>query len=541
MAISNKLKQVGTALSGAMAVAGLAISGISYLHDSGGSLQATLNGEVLENHSHREVIICLDNPKAASSLSALYPTFSNSSSYSIRDFYLSYHVSSNSVMFEPTDYYTLYNDAPGSYSLKYKETVLPGSRSVENPIREIIVAENGGNMTFTTDVTYDGSSEPYVYELNAQYMVVSNDEGLNFEQWKHKCQEKYLASVGNTETPVFYLTSDGHMEYAVNIGLTASTKPTPTHAPNSEVKDRQQVELTPEPISSPSTKETTASTPKPTQVSSPRENYVPADNQTTISHNDKVDPHSLGNLIESVTQEPIVSEGRTYNNITYRIKSDQKDASLMILELLEDTITHKQENNVRKFSVRDLVHFYSVYVSSATQLQDYALCIENAALEDSVDIDGEFIRNNTRRTIAVHRADDEGSLTMLVKPHKKERLGKGRNRTCSFYEVPQHMLTEDYAPINKPFYNVTGVLKECLLYGTLVVLLIALAYLLAIFGMFATEGGGELKKELSDAWKDRFSVLKWFVLLYIGTVGLLVIITFITQLQEYYDWFHIFS
>lgn len=541
MAISNKLKQIGTALSGAMAVAGLAISGISYLHDTGGNLQATLNGEVLENHSHREVIICLDNPKAASSLSALYPTFSNSSSYSIRDFYLSYHVSSNSVMFEPTDYYTLYNDAPGSYSLKYKETVLPGSRSVENPIREIIVAENGGNMTFTTDVTYDGSSEPYVYELNAQYMVVSNDEGLNFEQWKHKCQEKYLAAVGNTETPVFYLMSDGHMEYAVNIGLTAKTEPTPTHAPKSEVKDRPQVERTPEPISSPSTKETTASAPKPTLVSTPRENYVPADNQTTISQNDKVEPHSLGNLIESVTQEPVVSEGRTYNNITYRIKSDQKDGSLMILELLEDTITHKQENNVNQISVRGCDQLYSIYVSSATRLQDYALCTENVALADSVDIDGEFIRNNTRRTIAVHRVDDEGSLTKLIKPHKEEWLGKGRNRTCTFYEVPQQMLTEAYAPINKPFHNVTENLKDCFVYGLFFVLG-AIGAVLIFFGGSITAGGfAEFKKDVLEMWEDRYIVLKWLTLIYIGGVGMFILIIFLTQLQEYYDWFHFFS
>lgn len=541
MTISNKLKQTGTALSGAMTVAALAISGISYLHDKGGNLQATLNGEVLENHSHREVIICLDNPKAATSLSALYPTFSNSSSYSIRDFYLSYHVSSNSVMFEPTDYYTLYNDAPGSYSLKYKETVLPGSRSVENPIREIIVAENGGNMTFTTDVTYDGSSEPYVYELKAQYMVVSNDEGLNFEQWKHKCQEKYLSSVGNTETPVFYLTSDGHMEYAVNIGLTSNREPVSASAPMSVDKNTPQVERAPEPISSPTTKVATASTPKPRQVAKLRENHVSEDNPIKTSQNNQVRNHTLGNLIESVTQEPKVSEGRTYNNITYKIKSYQKDCSLMILELLEDTITHKQENNVHQISVSDCEHFYSAYVSFTTRLQDYALCSENTALADSVEFDGEFIRNNTCRTIGVYRVDDDGRLSMLVKPHKKKWIGKGRNRICTFYEVPQQLLTDTYAPINKPFYNVTGVVKDSLLYGAFFPLVV-LASIIVLFGVtFAMDGVGELKKQLSDVWKDRFNLLKLFVLWYIGGVGLLVISMFITQLQEYYDWFHIFS
>lgn len=542
MKINSKIKEIGGFVGSFFTAVTFVFAGIQFLHDTGGTLQATLNGEVLENNSHRDVIICLDKPQAANSLSALYPTFSNSSSYSIRDFYLSYHVKSSSVMFEPTDYYTLYNDAPGCYSLKYKESVLPGSRSVENPIREIIVAENGGSLTFSSDVTYDGSSEPYIYELNAQYMVVPNDEGLTYEQWKQKCQKQYLASVGNKETPVFYLTSDGHVEYAVSIALAPSNES--AHVQEQKPDDTRQIAQNVEPAKpkpSPAPKPTPAPVKPKAEPVKPAQ--APAKPAPVVAQPVQTQTTSVESYIESVTQNPAEYKGEMYNCISYRVSSACPDTTLMICELLEDTMTHKFDNDMCRIVRLGYSGSYGYYRQATSRLQDYAFCTENPALADSVKFNKEFVRNNTRRTIGIYCENDSNRVGKLIAPHKSTWIGKDENRRCTFYDVPQQILADQYAPIPNPFSDMTGVVKDGFLWG-----LMGPLYLLGL-GIFflcviSWEDGFNLKtlkKEFIEVWKDackyRITVLKWLALVYFGSVGLIILAELFGQLSDYYDWF----
>lgn len=538
MKINSKIKEIGGFVGGFFTAVTFVFAGIQFLHDTGGTLQATLNGEVLENNSHRDVIICLDKPQAANSLSALYPTFSNSSSYSIRDFYLSYHVKSSSVMFEPTDYYTLYNDAPGCYSLKYKESVLPGSRSVENPIREIIVAENGGSLTFTSDVTYDGSSEPYIYELNAQYMVVPNDEGLTYEQWKQKCQKQYLASVGNKETPVFYLTSDGHVEYAVSIALAPSNES--AHVQEQKPDDNRKIAQNVEPA-----KPKPAPAPKPTPVPvKPKAEPVkpaqaPAKPVPVEAQPVQTQTASLKSYIESVTQTPEKLKGKMYNYISFRLSSACPDTTLMICQLLEDTVSHKFDNGMFRIERHGYSGRYGYYHFPTLRMQDYVFCTENPALADSVEFNKEFVRNNTRRTIGICSENDCSKVSTLIAPHKSTWIGKDENRRCTFYDVPQQILADQYAPIPKPFSDMTKVLKNGFLWG-----LMGLLYLLGLVILFmcATlidDGIDGIKVAIKDVFGDSFGVIKWTVIAYLGTVGFIILVQIFGQLSDYYDWFWI--
>lgn len=538
MNINSKVKQIVSAVMGVFTVVGFVITGIQYLHDTGGTLQATLNGEVLENHSRRDVIICLDKPQAANSLSALYPTFSNSSSYSIRDFYLSYHVKSNSVMFEPTDYYTLYNDAPGCYSLKYKESVLPGSRSVENPIREIIVAENGGSLTFTSDVTYDGSSEPYIYELNAQYMVVPNDEGLTYEQWKQKCQKQYLASVGNKETPVFYLTSDGHVEYAVSISLVPSTEPAQEQKPDGNRQIAQNVtpakpKAEPKPMPTKPKAEESKPAPKPT----PAKPVVAPKPAPVVTQPVQRQTASTDSYIESVTQNPEEYKDKMYNHVSYRVSSACPDTTLMICELLEDTVTHSFDNNLFRIEHHSYSNNYGYYHLPTSRLQDYAFCTENPALADSVKFNGESVRNNTRRTIGIYCENDSGSVGKLIAPHKSTWIGKEENSRYTFYDVPQQILADQYAPIPKPFSDMTGVVKNGFLWGLFFPLFLLGLVILFMCATLISDGVDGIMVGIKDVFGGSFDLLKWTVITYFGGVGFMILFILLGQLSDYYDWF----
>lgn len=517
-------------LAACLTICGSAITGVTFFHDIGGSLSATMNGELLENNETKNFIVFMDSHHVSSCFSALYPTFSNSSNYSIRDFYLKYQLNSTSVQFIPSDYYKIYNEGNNLYTFRYEENVLPGFKSVENPVKETIVSKNGGNMILKAEATYDGCSKPYIYTINVQYIIVPNDENLDFEHWKQKCQQSYHTA---TSKPTFYLTQNGYIEYTDNINLSAK------HCDDTQIyKENLNRGETKSLTEQYDNKQGLAEDSKSLSNS-----YTNLDFNNQHIHKDEeskfteisdvhTDHKTNSDFILSVKQYNDSLNNKSYIEF---ISSDLYPDSIFLICIREECTTNQKiSNNV--LSIKGSEKRKSTIYNRTTDLKyiDYAVCVENPDLSDSIKVDKHTIYNNTRHTVAV--CSEDGHYNFLIAPYKSFTVNSLQFDSIHFryYNIPQYILSEEYAALTfLPKLNdikMAAVVGFGIGVGGLILL-----FLVTIIVNLLDKDYEQIKEDWQDVMKIKS--MKFVIFYSLVLASFLVIMTFIVSIINYYNIF----
>lgn len=423
MKLKELFTNIGAKVGGAIGLCGLIITGAEFMHNRGGTLSASMNGQTLDNKTSKDIVVFMDDPHTSLRLSSLSPTFSNSSSYSIRDFHLDYHVTTTGVQFEQTDYYSLYNDGDGSCTLKFNENVLPGSRRAEAPFKGIVIPENGGRMTITAEATYDGSSEPFSCTFNETFVVVPYERDMSYEGWKEKCNSHFT---GTTTASIFYVDNHGNIEYAENFDLAKQLI--------AEKKQGAQ--------KSAQTPETQQKAPEHPKASEPSQQMV------TITEGKKAASNDFRkNLSISFKQHVSPEDGRLLQE--FEVFGLPVDSVVILSLLIEDTEGSKAYNStalIKGYNFNNATNQRGSYILHLDSciLKDYAICEECPSLADSIDITDNQITNKTAHAIIVEYKDK--GATTLLKPFEEKHRMLYADGELRYYNIPTSVLTEDYMP-----------------------------------------------------------------------------------------------
>jgi hypothetical protein len=439
--IPATLIKIATSIAGIIGFIGAIVGIMSYLHDAGGTLSVTMNGKSVENNSTKECVIFMDSIQKTSTFSPQYPTISNSSSYSIKDFNLKYHIKCRGLVFTPTDYYTLHDDGDSRYTLVYNEAVLTGSSSVENPIKELNVAQEGGIMEIQAEVTYDGASERFIFNMNAEYIVVPNTENLDYELWKHKCQQKVSNALSKS---VVYLGS-GRSEYNDNIDISSAIQPDKQKTASTKTqKEEQSIASTKSTVNErkSTAKEETTVSQKTNGVKNP---VKQSDYSSVGTCNDYTSQNK--DFLVGVKQYKDSCGGDGEKTVVEFITSEYyPDSTIVICLKVENAVTKEKTNMLLPITGQKNHTHDKLIFDEDRNLVDYALCKENPRLADSVSISSDGIQNKTNHVIAVLT---DSNFACLIIPEETVSFEdfNHNNMNLRYYNVPNSVLIDKYLPL----------------------------------------------------------------------------------------------
>jgi hypothetical protein len=423
----------------------------SYFHDAGGTLSAKMQGEEITNQTNKEIVVFTDDSHITSHISAIHPTLFNSSSYSIRDFNLKYQLQSNGVQIIPTDYFTLHNNEVSSYTLEYNKSVLSGSAIVDDPIREIVVPDNGGELKLQASATYDGCSNPFTYTLCAKYYVVPNQDNLDFDRWTQKCQQHLHLS--ESTSSVIWIAKNGNWEYRDYLALSN----------RSQKQETQQNVSKPSKTVAPTTTTVSSNTTTSSLVKKEPESLAKDDTkhetESNLSDNSSQDVQS--NPIVSFKQYKDTTSSYDYQIMEFVTSDQYKDSVLYVcIQYLDSVKKERYSGFSVLYADKDLPkgHFLSGFRKDCKVI-DYALCEEDPAPTDLVRVKEETvadevkykIENKARHAVAILiMVNNKVYDNVLLKPREEKQIYNPKNYNITFrcFNVPQSVLTEEYTPLS---------------------------------------------------------------------------------------------
>lgn len=420
-----------------------------------GSVALLYKGEKVTGTPERNVVVCLDSVGSASFLNGIYPTFSNNTGYGVNNFAMRYTIESQSVMFEPTDYYSMTQEGDGCYVMKYKETMLPAFTTVERPVKKFFVAQNGGKLHLKAQASYDGVEYPMVYDVYARFFVVPYPNVLSFDEWKRRCQERFLPATRELkECDVYYLTRDNGTEQEINVNLGAIAQNRVAPTPSAETSKSK---ATQRPVAAPAPSKTVT---KPASIEPKRTDVQAAPVMSSVAT-------ACGSTVQPPFNLRVIgyekSERYTSEYVKLHIDNVQCDTTMMLLVLLEDSVSHRRKNELWRIRTERKYGYTqekSYGVKPGYRIVDYAFCRENKQLADSIvknDKD-EYLKNITCRSVGVVAIDSLGFCREMILKAEDALDGEGENfmyytnfklAELRYYELPEDLLIDDYKPIDK--------------------------------------------------------------------------------------------
>ncbi|MGN1246439.1 MAG: SPOR domain-containing protein, partial [Muribaculaceae bacterium] len=463
-----------------------------------GSVALLYKGEKVTGTPERNVVVCLDSVGSASLLNGIYPTFSNNTGYGVNNFAMRYTIESQSVMFEPTDYYSMTQEGDGCYVMKYKESMLPAFTTVERPVKKFFVAQNGGKLHLKAQASYDGVEYPMIYDVYARFFVVPYPKVLSFDEWKRRCQERFLPATSELkECDVYYLTRDNGTEQEINVNLGAIAQNRVAPTPSAETR---KPKATPRPVAAPAPSTTVKkpASPEPKLTDVPTAPVMPS--AATAS----------GSTVQPPFNLRVIGYGNSSKWSEYvklLIDNVQCDTTMMMLVLLEDSVSHNRTNELWRIRT-ERKYGYTQEVKNSVKpgyrIVDYAFCRENKQLADSIvkNDEDEYLKNITYRSVGVLAIDSLGFCRVMILKAEDALEGEGNNRMyftnfklaeLRYYELPEYLLIDDYKPIDK-YERIRVALK----WGHWMGLFMAGFVLLLILCFIA-----------SDIWDERRWIRSW--------------------------------
>ncbi len=416
------------------------------LTNNTGSIAISYKGEKVDHIGERHVVVCMDSVQSASKLTGIYPTLSNNTSYGVNNFTIRYSIESKGVTFSPSAFYNMSQDEEGESVLKYKETILPAFTTVERPIKHIYPSETGGRMNMSVLASYDGIDNPIVYNLYTNFYVIPYSAASSYDNWKELCQRMFMTDTHDLkECDVYYLTQRNGIEQEINFNLSEITN---NNNKDNNNKDNNNKE---------------GNITHRNQLSQIRGTssrkisiHKPVEERSTAIFN----PSRLFNLLIETTDSSYVK---------FSAHNVKADTTIIILALLEDTVTNKKSNKFWGLKSEWLRQGISCRIDENTRVLDYTICQENQFLRDSVNIDNDSImKSRILRTIGIKA---EGCVPVILTPrhdtqsshNDKIDLKPYRNRVIRFYDLPEELLIDKYKKVDKNYW-----LWEILEFGSLV-------------------------------------------------------------------------
>lgn len=367
---------------------------VSFFHSNSDTLSMSINDEVLDKGEQRVFYVFMENSHCQSNLYSLYPTFSNSSSWSIKDFDLRYHISNSTVQFIPSDYYTVHRNSDGSITLKYDEDKLTNNRVTENPIQQVVVPENGGVLNLLADASFDGCRKNYTSTITTHYVIVPNED-LTFEDWKNKC---CISHKVKNASGVIFIDNKGNFSFSEPVEIAKS------------------------------------------RSSSAKAN--PTETQSFKSH--------------TIHQYSLVQNGVSRNFVDVQLSNIPQGSISIVCLLLKDEDNNSLSVIYASQLVKDRLPIINCSFEKKWNLSSCAICQENKDLRNSVAIlkIGKYkrIKNRGNQTIAIWipLGGDEFSAH-LIAPHKSYYTSENCNiEKIKYYDVPENALDYKHKQYIKP-------------------------------------------------------------------------------------------
>ncbi|MDE5876901.1 MAG: hypothetical protein K2H47_05320 [Muribaculaceae bacterium] len=160
-------------------VAGVVIAAVSLIYayksfkiDEGGELQITSNFPTSDNTG--DIAVVTDATDLASTLNQLLPEFRNSIKYSLKNFNLTYDITtSEPVNFTFSPDFSMRQVSPTRLSATLADHTLYAHSQVEAPFVTATPSQNNFNMTVAIRATFDGAAEPYAATYRYRFYPTS--------------------------------------------------------------------------------------------------------------------------------------------------------------------------------------------------------------------------------------------------------------------------------------------------------------------------------------------------------------------------------
>lgn len=189
-----------------------------FKHDKGGCLEVSHNTQKVYSNESKDLVILTDSKQIY--FTDIFPVFSNSDKYSLRDFTLSHTVEMNGVIADNTGFYSKSDINGHTYLLKYSEDILPPHQIVESPISSIKLLEAETALcVIKSKATWDGADIPFEFTTNTYIYYLKAFENETFDSWKNRCKKIVNANVNLPVYDLVYLSSRGKESREYNISL----------------------------------------------------------------------------------------------------------------------------------------------------------------------------------------------------------------------------------------------------------------------------------------------------------------------------------
>lgn len=252
---SNKYVVILTTLFTVItAVFGLYTGFISFKHELGGSLNASIKNYSLNNNETRTIVVCFDSPSIDMSHLFITPTFDNPSEYSLKDFSLEYEVICHNINFQPNTLVSAHELGNNKILYKYNENTLSAYGDTKQPFSSFtITGGNIGRCEINTKATYDGAPYPFYYRTDVWFIHEPNRRNVSFDFWKANCKTVIFKNISTMHYDVHYLAQNAPYEHQFDVALQAkegNEKPTET-VTNSKPEIAKKQDNISQPVSQP--------------------------------------------------------------------------------------------------------------------------------------------------------------------------------------------------------------------------------------------------------------------------------------------------
>lgn len=220
---SNKYVVVLTTLFTVItAIFGLYTGIISFKHELGGSLNASIKNYSLNNNETRTIVVCFDTPSIDMSHLFITPTFDNPSEYSLKDFSLEYEVICHNINFQPNTLVSAHELGNNKTLYKYNENTLSAYGDTKQPFSSFtITGGNIGRCEINTKATYDGAPSPFYYRTDVWFIHEPNRRNVSFDFWKANCKTVIFKNISTMHYDVHYLAQNAPYEHQFDVALQA--------------------------------------------------------------------------------------------------------------------------------------------------------------------------------------------------------------------------------------------------------------------------------------------------------------------------------
>lgn len=191
----------------------------TYLINWGGSMEATYQTHLLKNGESKTIVICLEDASIDLNELSITPTFKNNSRVSLKHFSLSFETECTGVTLMPSAFVDTHNYNESKCLFSYRDKELAAHDDSKPPFSGIIINSSSGWCKIKSKASFEGKSDAFECYTYVYFYVVPNNEGLNYTDWKKKCEKCYIDCIKGSTFDLYYYTKNRQAECLFDVSL----------------------------------------------------------------------------------------------------------------------------------------------------------------------------------------------------------------------------------------------------------------------------------------------------------------------------------